>query len=269
MAETSKSGKKVARVESAAPSPSKGGKAPSEPTWAPTPEAKGRATRLRFIAIVLWLLAIAGEAATIFWVLKQDPINMVLLIVAIVVIGALALIGSLLWKKANRADPASRAQPFRFWVQNQLGVIISIIAFLPLILMIFLNKDLDKKQKGIAGTIAIIIALIAAYFSADFNSPSTEQYAAETQRIHDLTGQDLVYWTTDGKVYHLCSDASAVNLDSEDDTIHSGTVGDAHANGKDGITLEVETELNQCGYPVPENIDEIEQTIRDERAANN
>src|SRR5690606_4855273 len=142
------------------------------PTFKPSAEAKGKATKFRLIAVLLWLLAIGGEVAAIFWILKQDPVNMVLLIGAIVVIGALAIGGSLLWKKANRADPASKAQPVRFFVQNQLGAIITIIAFLPLIIWIFLNKDMDAKQKGVAGGIAIAIALIAAYFGADFDSPS-------------------------------------------------------------------------------------------------
>ena len=79
----------------------------------PPPEAKQQATTSRIIALVLWALAIAGEVFAIFWMLKQTPINMVLLIVAIVVIGILAVIGDLLWKRANRLDPASRVRAGR------------------------------------------------------------------------------------------------------------------------------------------------------------
>lgn len=241
MAQTGK--KKVVRVESTAGNP------PDDPKWKPTPEAKGRATRLRVIAWILWLLAIAGEAATAIWLLK-DPINMVYLIGAIVVIGILASVGSTLWKKANRADPAHRSQAFRFWVQNQLGVIMTLLAFVPLIILIFMNKDMDGKQKGIAGAVAVVVALIATFaFGASYNSPSVEQYTEETQRVIELTGEDLVYWTKEGEVYHLCEQASAVNLESEDNTIYSGTVGDAHAAGKERLTLQVEQELNQCGLP--------------------
>ena len=239
--------KKVVRVESDAAATRGESASPGEPTWKPTPEAKGKATRFRVIAMLLWLLAIGGELATIFWVLKQTPVSMVLLIVAIVVIGALAIGGSLLWKKANQADPASKSQPTRFFIQNQLGAIITILAFLPLIILIFLNKDMDAKQKGIAGGIAIVVALVATYFGVSFDSPSVEQYDEETQRVVELTGEDLVFWTKAGEVYHLCEDASAVNLESADNTIYSGTVGDAHAAGKERLTLQVDQEIEQCG----------------------
>ena len=242
------------------------GGASSGPTWTPTPEAKGKAGGLRLIAVVLWLLALGGEAAEIFWVLKQDPINMVYLIGGIVVIGILAIIGDVLWKKANRADPAPRSEPARFWIQNQLGAIISILAFLPLILMIFMNKNMDSKQKGTAGSIAIVIALIAAYMGMSFDSPSVEKNqnltcaqlpadtpAAEVEtcnldvaRVTELMGKDEVTWTKQGDVYHLCEAASAVNLESEDNQIYVGTVADAIADGKDRLTLQVDQELEQC-----------------------
>jgi dipeptide/tripeptide permease len=219
--------------------------------WTPTPEAKKKATLYRIIAAVLWVLAIGGEAFAIFWVLKQSTINMVLLIIMIVVIGLLAIGGSLLWKQANRLDPASKSNAVRFFIQNQLGLIVTIIAFVPLIILIFTNKNMDGKQKGIAGAIAIVVLLVAGYFGLSLNSPSSEQYTAETQQVVDITGQDLVFWTTSGKVFHLCSDASAVNLESKDNTIHSGTVAQAHAAGKERLTLQIEQEIKQCGFEEP------------------
>ncbi len=69
--------KKVVRVESDPASQA------AEPTWEPTPEAKQQATRLRIIAVVLWMVGIAREAFAIFWVLKQSAVSLVLLIVAI------------------------------------------------------------------------------------------------------------------------------------------------------------------------------------------
>ncbi len=235
--------KKVVRVES---TPEAREEAAAD--WKPTPESKGKATGLRVIAAVLWLLAIGAEAFAIFWVLRQDPVNMVLLIILLVVIGALAVGGSLLWKQANRRDPAPRSQPVRFFVQNQLGAIITVIAFLPLIILIFTNKNMDGKQKGIAGAVAIVLLLVAGYFGLSLNPPSVEQYTAETQTVVELTGENLVFWTKSGEVYHLCEDASAVNLESEDNTIYSGTVADAHADGKERLTLQVEQELEQCGF---------------------
>ena len=240
-----KSDKKVVRVES---TPASKAEEARESNWKPTPEAKSKAIGFRVIAGVLWLLAIGTEAFAIFWVLRQNPVNLILLIVLLVVIGGLAVVGSLLWKQANRLDPASRNDKVRFFVQNQLGAIITIIAFLPLIIMIFLNKDMDGKQKGIAGAIGIVLLLVAGYFGTSINPPSTEQYTAETEQVVEITGQNLVFWTKSGNVFHLCQDASAVNLDSADNTIYSGTVAEAHAAGKPRLTLQVEQEKKQCGF---------------------
>lgn len=236
--------KKVVRVQHQAGQP-------NEPTWKPTPQAKSRATTLRVIALLLWAVCIGTEAFAIFWVLKQHTVNMVLLIGAIVVIAVLSIVGSLLWKRANDADPASRSEPIRFFIQNQLGAIIAIIAFLPLIVMILLNKNMNGQQKGIAGGIAVIALVVATLAGISFNPPSTEAFTDETNRVVQLTGSDQVFWTKEGTVYHLCQAASAVNLQSKDNTIYSGTVGDAHAAGKDRLTLEVDQEMKQCGFATP------------------
>jgi hypothetical protein len=239
-------------------------------TWTPSTEAKGKATGLRVFAWILWLLAIGIEAAEILWVLKQDPVNMTYLIAGIVLIAILASVGSVLWKKANRADPASRSEPIRFFVQNQLGAIMTMLAFLPLIIMIFLNKDMDSKQKGIAGGIAVVLGLIAVLvFGVDYNPFSVEDYTAQNltcaqlpadtpadevatcntdvATVTQLTGKDQVTWTKSGDVYHLCEAASDVNLESEDNTIYTGTVADAITEGKDRLTLKVDQEIEQCG----------------------
>lgn len=55
--------------------------------------------------------------------------------------GITAIIGSLLWKQANRLDPASEKDKFRFFVQNQLGLLITIVAFFPLVLLILTDKN--------------------------------------------------------------------------------------------------------------------------------
>lgn len=252
--------KEVVRVESApkATTSDRSGDEPEGPTWTPTPEAKKQATRFRLIAAGLWLLAIAGEAFAIFWVLQQDPVNMVLLIIMIVVIGALAIGGSLLWKKANRLDPASKKDTVRFFVQNQLGAIITVIAFLPLIILIFTNKDMDGKQKGIAGGIAIVVLGIAGFIGADLDAPSTEQYAEETNIVEQLTGENLVYWTRSGSVFHVCSEVPDVNRESQDGRIYEGTVADAHADGKDRLVSYWQREaINYCGY-TQEQVDAVE-----------
>lgn len=196
-----------------------------------SPENKKKATTNRIIAAVLWVVAIAAELFAIFWVLKQDPIIFWLLIVLIVVIAILAIVGSVLWKKSNRLDPAPRSETVRFFVQNQLGAIIAVLAFLPLIILIFLNKDMDGKQKGIAGGIAIVLLLAAGVVGVDTKPPALEDYAAQSARIEQLTGQDFVYWAKTSQKYHLYDDCSAINRDATTE-IFEGTVSDAFGSVK-------------------------------------
>lgn len=238
--------KKVVRVESDPETRDEARDA--DPTWTPTAEAKSSATKLRLVAAGLWLLAIAGEVYAIFGVLGADDVNMVLLIGLIVVIGILAVAGSLLWKKANRLDPARRSEPTRFFIQNQLGAIIPVIAFLPLIVLILLNKDLSGKEKALAGGIGVVVMVAASALGADWNAPSVEQYTEETNQVEEITGKNHVYWTKEGKVFHLCAEASAVNLESKDNKIYEGTVAQAHEDGKDRLTKQVKQEAKQCGF---------------------
>lgn len=243
-----KSNKKIVHVESA---PDAAETTDKGRVWTPTAESKSKAVRNRIIAAVLWALAIGTEAFAIFWLLRQSPFetwHLILLIGLIVVIGVLASIGSWLWKKANRYDPASKKDKFRFFVQNQLGAIITILAFLPLIIMIFLNKDMDGKQKGIAGGIAIVIGLVAVLvFGVDWNAPSQEAYAQDRNAVVFLTGADEVTWTKSGNVYHLCEEASDVNRESKDGQIFVGTTNDAVAAGKSRLTKKLAQEVKECG----------------------
>ncbi|MGN7964936.1 hypothetical protein ACTJKK_02545 [Microbacterium sp. 22179] len=255
--------------------------------WKPTPEAKAKATRFRWIAGALWLLAIVGEAVGIFWLLRQrvfvgedgtfvrDPDTGLLeeqgvtaqfpqwafiaLLVLLVVIAALSITGSVLWKKANRLDPARRSDTARFFVQNQLGAIIAIVAFLPLIILVFLNKDMDKGQKTTAGIVGIVLAAIAVFIGIDFDPPSVEQYTADQSAVIQLLGKDEVVWVDGGAVYHVCDEVSAIQTGSE---IRTGTTAEAVEAGKIRLTLQFGSELRACGLPVPENDDEITEALR-------
>jgi hypothetical protein len=263
----------------------------SDATWKPTAEAKKKATTLRIVAIVLWVVAIAGEAVGIFWLLRQrqaaqtaadtttlerDPETgllvqgsvdyefpqwaLITLIVLMVVIAALSITGSFLWKKANRLDPASKKDTVRFFVQNQLGAIIAIVAFLPLIIMVFLNKDMSKGQKSLAGIVGIVLAVAAVALGIDFNPPSTEQYTADRSAVVQLLGEDHVYWVAGGSVYHVCNEVSDIQNASTEQA--DGTTSEAVAAGKNRLTLELRSELNACGLPVPENVNEIVDALR-------
>ncbi len=222
--ENKKEPKKITRIEDSGTAPASQPRRTTE--FVPAPESKGKARNLRIIAILAWAVAIGFEIFAIIR-LRTVPINTTLLIILIIAALIFAVTGSLLWKKANRFDPASEKDKVRFFIQNQLGVIISIIAFLPLVILIFTNKDLSGKEKGLVGTIAVIALLIAGVAGVDFNPPSQEQYLEQTQQVEDLMdGVNHVYWTKAGKVYHLFPDCSYINTDATDE-IFEGTVAQA------------------------------------------
>jgi len=173
-----------------------------------SPEAKSKAKQLRIFAMVAWIAAMAGQVFAILKLISDE--TMVWLIVAIVVILILAITGSTLWKKANRLDPASEKDTTRFFIQNQLGAIMGVLAFLPLVIMIFTNKNISGKTKGIAGSIAAIAMVAAGITGADFNPPSVEKYTEEINQQTEVAkgfgiDTDNVYWLkegTKGNKYH-------------------------------------------------------------------
>ncbi len=210
--------KKITKIE--------GGETSGEArAFTPTAESKGQATKFRIIAVLSWLVAIGIEVFAIL-LLRKPPIVMWQLIALIAGALVFAIIGNLLWKKANRFDPASERDRVRFFVQNQLGAIISIIAFLPLVILIFTNKNMDAKQKGIIGSIAIVAMLAAGITGVDFNPPSQEQYAAQTARVEQLMNRNHVFWTKSGTRFHLYSDCYRINTKRTDE-IFQGTVAKA------------------------------------------
>lgn len=189
-------------------------------------EAKGQAKQLRLFAFLAWIVAIAGEIFAILKLISDE--TMVWLIVAIVIILALSITGSLLWKKANRLDPASEQNKTKFFIQNQLGAIMGVLAFLPLVILIFLNKDIDGKTKGIAGTIGVIALLVAGIAGVDFNPPSVEKYTQQineqTDLVTDLTnGRDHVYWTPAGNKLHIFDNCQHI----KNSDVSAGTVKEA------------------------------------------
>jgi hypothetical protein len=219
-----KSDKKVTRVEGGGESA--GEQQTSSGTFRPTEENKGKAKQLRLFAILAWILALGAQGGAIY-LLFQPPVDMTWLIVLIVVDLILAIVGAQLWKKSNRLDPPSEKNRFLFFMQSQLGLVAAIIAFLPLIIFIFTSKNLDKKQKGILGGIAVVALLIAGIAGVDFNPPSVEQYTEQTKYVEKINNnQNLVYWTKAGTVYHLESGCSYINTDKTDE-IFEGTVAQA------------------------------------------
>jgi hypothetical protein len=187
---------------------------------------RGKAKSLRLFAVLSWIVAIGLEVFAILQ-LRKVPVDTTRLIVLIAADLVFAVAGSLLWKRANKLDPASEKEPFRFFVQNQLGALIAVIAFLPLVILVFTNKNLDKKQKGLVGSIAVVAMLIAGITGVEFNPASQEQYAEQTARVEALNhGVNHVFWTKSGSSYHLYSDCSYINTDRTVE-IFEGTVAQA------------------------------------------
>ena len=184
----------------------------------------------RIGAIILWVLGLAFEVfAILFFTHKlemsfttENPGWTISWVVCLVLDLACVIIGSQLWKKANHLDPASAKNKTRFWIHNNLGVIISVIAFVPFIIFILLDKSADKKSKTIAAIAAAVALVIAGLTSVDWNPISQEE-------LLEAAGTESVYWTESGTVYHLYEDCSHLNHSVE---LKEGTTTTAIEQGK-------------------------------------
>ena len=97
---------------------------------------------------------------------------------------------------------------------------------MPLVILVFTNKEADGKTKGIAGTIAIVALLAAGITGIDFNPASIEKYTeeinAQTNTLKQLNfDNDNVYWTKAGNRYHIFEDCQHIKGRDE---INNGTV---------------------------------------------
>jgi hypothetical protein len=255
--------------------------------WRATQGQKSAAKRLRIFAALSWIVAIGGEIAGIV-LLRQgkfDQGNLPLLIGILVGIAIFAIGGSLMWKAANKHDPASKSEPFKFFVQNQLGAIITLIAFLPLVVLIFMDKDMDPKNKKIAGGIGAVLAVAATLIGVSWSPPSVEQYtqdmntcaaqikanqpttacspevaeqakdiARDSKTVTEATnGQDVVYWIAPEAGATKSKHPLVFHLCDDvsplrGKTVNSGSVTEAYSENATRITKQIPMEQNQCGF---------------------
>jgi hypothetical protein len=200
--------------------------------WRATHGQKSAATRLRIFAAIAWLIAIGTEIAGIV-LLRQhkfDHGNLGLLIGLLVVIAVFAIAGSLMWKAANKHDPARESDRARFFFQNQLGAIITVIAFLPLIVLVFMDKDMDPKNKKIAGGIGVVLAAAATLIGVDFNPPSVEQY---TKDMNTCAAQIKAGQPTTACSPEVAEQAKDIARDSK--SVADATKSAANPNGLDVV----------------------------------
>ena len=255
--------------------------------WRATHGQEAAAKRLRIFAILSWIVAIGGEVVGIILLLKHkfDHGNLPLLIGILAGIAIFASAGSLMWKAANRKDPARESDRARFFFQNQLGAIITVIAFLPLIVLIFMDKDMDPKNKKIAGGIGVVLAAAATFIGIDFNPPSVEQYtqdmnacaaeinsgqptkdcspevaqqaqdiARDSKTVADATnGQDVVYWIAPENGAKRASTPHVFHICKEvsplrGKVVNSGSVTQAYSENATRITKQIPMEQKQCGF---------------------
>ena len=255
--------------------------------WRATHGQKSAATRLRLFAALSWIIAIGTEVAGIV-LLRQhkfDHGNLPLLIGLLVVIAVFAIAGSLMWKAANKHDPASKSDTVKFFVQNQLGAIVTVLAFLPLIVLIFMDKDMDPKNKKIAGGIGAVLAVGATLIGIDFNPPSVEQYtqdmnkcaaqikanqpttdcspevaeqakdiARDSKTVAEATnGQDVVYWIAPeggakkSATPHVFHICQGVSP-LRGKAVNHGSVTLAYSENATRITKQIAMEQRQCGF---------------------
>ena len=195
----------------------------------PVGDAKGK----RIAAIILWVCAFACEILGILMLVGKVTITFaptLTIIIGLLVLDLiLVIIGSQLWKKANHIDPASKKNKVKFFLWNNMGVIVCIICFLPYIILLLKDKNLDAKTRKIAIIAAVAALLIGGACSVDYNPVSEEEKDAAIEAVNEKLGEDsTVFWTTFGKVYHFDMDCQHIN---QSDLVE-GSVEEGIAAGK-------------------------------------
>ena len=199
-------------------------------------QLEGNPVGLRIGAIICWIIGLAFEVVGIFMIANrfdfistEDPNFTIWLCGALVLDMIFVIIGSVLWKKANHICPASTKNAFTFWLWNNMGVIVACIAFIPIIIYLLTQKDLDSKTKTIATIVAGVAFAIAGVSSYDFNPVSQE----DLQEMYG--GADIdVYWVATGSVYHTHQDCNHLNASTQEDMV-VGSIGQAEDAGKDRL----------------------------------
>jgi hypothetical protein len=137
--------------------------------------------------------------------------------------------------------------------------VVCCFAFVPFIILLLTNKEIDQKTKTIAVVAAAIALLIGGATSIDYNPVSAEQQEAAMEAI-----VDDVYWSPFGKVYHTHDDCQALN---QSEQLTYGTVEQAIAAGRtrlcsfcakrDEITGVVTDNVDVSDYIPEETVEEV------------
>ncbi len=201
-------------------------------------QAKGKRTAamiLWIVAILLEVVAVLGATGKIMNWTGQSSFGVftygwTFLIIMIVVIAILAIVASQLWKSANHIDPPKKeGNAFKYWTQTELGSIMAVVAFLPIILVLLFGKNVnaDTKKYGLIGAAAALV--IAGLAGVDYNPTSQESLDQMEIEAAQLADAGLAYWTPYGTKYHFNPDCRYIKNSTD---ITQGTVAEAYAAGR-------------------------------------
>ncbi len=229
-----------------------------------TEKTPGNATGLRVGAVILWLAGIALEIVALLALVGKiptgsDTMRWVLGIGALVLDLICVVIGSQLWKKSNRIDPASEKNKVKFWLWNNMGVIASVLAFLPFIILLLTNKDADAKTKKIGSIVAVVALLIAGLASYDFDPVSQEMLDA----ANNVYGATAMYYTKSGKVCHPHQDCQYI----KNSELVEGTAEEAIRAGYTRPCKTCMAKDVKAGVITQEQMDEMVQVFKLDEAA--
>ncbi len=171
---------------------------------------KKNSMKFRIPAVILWVLAIGCEAAAV-WMLNLN--NMTWLYVALGADALFVIVGSLLWKKANHVSPCTSKSKAVCFLQNQLGVIMALVAFIPFgIILLKGAKNVDVKTKKILAVVVGVLLLGSVGASIDY-TPATPESVEAAELVASASGEfgGTVYWTRFGKSYHLDPECSTLS----------------------------------------------------------
>ena len=186
----------------------------------------------------------------------QENPGYIISFIACIVLDLVALvIGSQLWKKGNHLDPAPKANKTRFFLQNNLGVIVACIAFIPFLLIAILDKNADKTTKIVAIVAAAVALLIGGLTSVDWNPVSQEE-------MLEAAGVDTVYWTDSGTVFHAFDDCQHLNRTVN---LNVGTSTAAIENGKTRMCKTCEARLAKEEVPDNSGIQNLNDAATEEQ----
>ena len=236
---------------------------------------------LRLGAVILWILAIASEVFAIYLLLTtneevifrlagsnyNDTNALLYWFIGILVLDAIfCIVGALLWKKANRIKPSKSKNKFVKLVWDQLGVIMCLIAFIPIGIILLRNNDkFNPKAKKILVAVIAVLLIGSVSASIDYNPVEPgdaqnletliERHYSEDELTRDENGNIVVWWTKYGKSFHL--DENGYHI-ADSATKTSGTLKEAIEAGRS----------DPCDYCVAEikdlNKEDIEGIFEDE-----